>query len=260
MKAFITIIYALACIAFIGISHYYWIQKTTASQAPGQVHVNEAVVKASAQQDTIDELLPLTKNWPEQSVKRFKQVVKENKTFKIVIAGSPALGGADGWAELTKARLIDSFGNENLSVTIKEYDLTSEQFIAEKKDRELASLKADMVLFEPFILKNNGVITIDKTLADLDTIIGTVKKASPDIVFLLQPSYPVYQAKIYPTQVSELKKYAEEKGITYLNHWGVWPDPNTDEIKTLLSADQEGPNEQGHQLWSDFVCDFLISK
>ncbi len=38
MKAFITSIYAIICIAFIGFSYYYWTEKTTVSQASGQIN------------------------------------------------------------------------------------------------------------------------------------------------------------------------------------------------------------------------------
>lgn len=258
MKVFITSIYAIACIAFIGISHYYWTEKTTVRQSAGQI--NEKSSEMDTRNDVIDQLLPFTKNWPEQSVDRLKQTLKENTAFKMVIAGSPALGGETGWATQTKSRLQESFGENNLTVEILEYDMTSNEFIAEEKHLELAAMNGDMILFEPFILKNNGFVAIGDTLENLTTTIETVKQTLPDTVFLLQPSYPVYQAKIYPNQVGQLKKYAEENGLTYLDHWQAWPDPNSEEIKSYLSEDQSQPNEKGHEVWGTFISDYLISR
>jgi hypothetical protein len=258
MKVFITVVYAIACIVIIGFSHYYWTDKTTIRQAAGQI--NDESTQADMTQDSVDQLLLLTKNWPEQSVERFKQTLSENKPFKIIIAGSPALGAESGWAAKTKSSLIEAFGSENISVEIKEYDMTSDDFIAEEKDQELAGLNGDMILFEPFILKNNGKVAIGDTISQLNTIIETVKQSSPQTVFLLQPSYPVYKAKIYPNQVDKLKAYAEENNIPFLDHWQAWPNPDSEEIKSYLSEDQSNPNEKGHEVWGNFISDYLISQ
>lgn len=257
MKAFITSIYAITCIAFIGFSYNYWTERTSVSQASGLIKENKT--ETSSDQDRT-QLLTMANNWPEQSVERFKQALDEERPFKIIIAGSPALGGESGWAQAVKMSLLDSFGSGNVSVEIKEYDMTSREFIEENKHLELASLKGDLILLEPFLLKNNGFVSISDTLDDLSATIDAVKQTAPDTAILLQPSYPLYQARIYPNQVNQLKGYAEEKGIIYLDHWQSWPDANTDEIKTLLTEDQSGPNEQGHKLWSAYITDYLINE
>ncbi|MGJ7922697.1 SGNH/GDSL hydrolase family protein [Neobacillus sp. LXY-4] len=258
MKTYLTIFYAIVCIIFIGASHYYWSEKTTVLQAAEQN--NDDLTKADSQKEVIDELLPLAGNWPENSVERFKQTLTQNQPFKIVIAGSSALGGETGWAAQTKSRLLEAFGADHLTVEIKEYDLTSAEFIEEEKHVELASLKADMVLLEPFILKSNGEVGIEDTLSNLSVTIDTIREASPKAEIILQPSYPIFQASIYPAQVNKLKNYATEKQLTYLDHWSLWPDPNTEDIKSYLLPDQSAPNEEGHKVWCEYVSAYLIKK
>lgn len=258
MKTLLTIIYGIASIAFIGFSHLQWIEKTTVLQAAELS--NEESNETNVQQETIDQLLPLTKNWPAASVEAFKDSIEQKQPFKIVIAGSNVLGGETGWAQAAKAKLLEAYGTENLSVDIREYDVTSDVFIAENKQLELADLHADLLLFEPFILKNNGYISIDTTLANLTTTLEDIKQVSPSTNVILMPANPIYKAKNYPLQIDSLKQYAEENQIVYVDHWGMWPDPNTEAVKEYLSPDQSQPNDLGHKVWSEFISAYLISK
>ena len=280
MKVFLTTLYAIVCIIFIGASHYFWTEKTIVQEASAEVKdkptqkdgtqekakdkdkedKKTGTARDDKQQEKYDQLIMLTKNWPEQSVAKFKQALKDETPFKIVIAGSPALGGETGWAALTKANLLEAFGSKVLSVEIKVYDTNTSAFITDGHLQGLASLQADMILFEPFILKSNGIVPIAKSLENLTTIITTVKQTSPDTVFLLQPSFPLYKAKNYPIQVDQLKQYAFDNGIQYLDHWTSWPATESEEIKQYLEADQSLPNQTGHDLWSEYVSSILISK
>ncbi len=280
MKVLLTTLYAIVCIVFIAASHYYWTEKTIVQEVSagvkdeaGQKNGSEeedkgkdkqkkGAVKSKKddKQEKSDQLMMLTKNWPEQSVARYEQALKDGTPFKIVIAGSPALGGETGWAAQTKANLLAAFGPETLSVEIKEYDMNSNVFIAEGHHQALATLQADMILLEPFILKSNGIVPIAKSLENLTIIMDTVKQTSPETEFLLQPPFPIFKAKNYPIQVNDLKQYAFDRGIKYLDHWTSWPATESEDIKLYLEADQTLPNQQGHQVWSDFVSSNLISK
>lgn len=258
MKSILTIFYGLICIAFIGVSHFLWTEKTTVLQAAEQTETQTSTETASVQQESIKSLLPLTKNWPKAAVEKFKQSFEKKEKFTIVIAGSSTLGGETGWAEATKAKLIKAYGQNHLNVEVRQYDMNSKEFIAQNLHQELASLKADMLLFEPFILKNNGEVDLATTLANLTTFIETVKGSNPDSTIILQPANPIYKAKVYPSQVAQLKDYAEEHQLTFLDHWGIWPDPNTEALKEYITPDQSFPNEKGHQVWAEFISAYLI--
>lgn len=259
MKSFLTTIYAIACVIVLFIGNQYWTNKTTI-----HIEASNNAEENSIETDTLEEsnkdILSLTKNWPEQSVERFNLALEKKRPFKIVIVGSTALGGEVGWAVQTKNRLLESYGSDFIAVEIMEFDSTSADFIADNKMGELAALKGDMILLEPFILNDNGKVIIDDSLANLTTIMETVKQTTPETVFLLQPSYPIYQAKRYPVQISELKNYAEANAIPYLDHWTVWPSYDSEEVKEYLDAEQSQPNEQGHQIWSEFISNYFISK
>lgn len=260
MKPILTILYGLICIAFIGVSHYLWIEKTTVLQAAEQngTQVNSDV--SNVNQDTIDSLLPLTKNWPETGIEKFKQAMEKNEKFTIVIAGSSALGGEAGWAESVKTRLIEAYSEEHLIVEVRQYDMNSEEFLSQNMHQELADLKADLLLLEPFILKNNGELELETTLANLTTTIEAVKTSAPESVIILQPANPIYKAKIYPSQVAQLKAFADENQLSYLDHWGIWPDPNSEAIKEFITPEQSLPNEKGHQVWGEYVSAYFINQ
>lgn len=260
MKTILTIVYGLICIAFIGFSHFLWIDKTTVLQAEESNGAKEKSEVSNIQQENIDSLLPLTKNWPEAGAENFKKAIEKNEKFTIVIAGSTAMGGETGWATAIKTKLIEAYGEKHLNVEVREYDMNSVEFTSQSKHLELANLKADLLLFEPFILKNNGEVELDTTLANLTTTIEAVKASSPECVIILQPANPIYKAKIYPTQIAQLKAYADENKLSFLDHWGIWPNPNTEDIKNYITPEHSFPNEQGHKVWGQFVSAYFINQ
>lgn len=82
----------------------------------------------------------------------------------------------------------------------------------------------------------------------------------PDSTFILQPSYPIYLPKYYATQVQALKDYAVANNLTYLDHWTAWPATDNSEIKNYLIEGQNGPNEQGTQVWTQFLVEYFVKK
>ncbi|MGG5255140.1 SGNH/GDSL hydrolase family protein [Neobacillus sp. SM06] len=183
--------------------------------------------------------------------------VSAKKPFTILFVGS----GADrGSAQIIAAKLEETFGGKLVKTAIQTSDLTSTEFVAQKKSLEIASEQAQLILFEPFLLNDNGNVETKTALANVSKIIEDVKAVNPDVTFILQPSYPLYAAKYYPLQVDALKKYASDNGITYLDHWKAWPDYQKAELKNYLLADQSGPNEKGNAIWAKFLEDYLISK
>jgi hypothetical protein len=245
----------LILLIFFGQTHWNQQKRAFSSDTP-----SSAKKEAVKQNTSAKALLKYTKNWPAESVNRFKQSLKTGTPFKILFVGSPAIGSeTDGTFPLVKQKLMETYG-EHVEVQLKTYDMTSTQFIYDQKQDEIIAENADLIVFEPFILENNGEVLIDKTLTDLAVVIDTVKVAKTETTFILQPSYPLYNAKIYPRQVEELKKYAETHQIPYLDHWTAWPDPTTEEMKNYLTEDQSAPNEKGAQVWSEYLIQFFISK
>ncbi|WP_222860480.1 hypothetical protein [Bacillus rubiinfantis] len=71
---------------------------------------------------------------------------------------------------------------------------------------------------------------------------------------MLQPSYPIYGAKFYPSQVAELKKFAKKEGLVYIDHWSAWPDTKDPKLNEYLTEDQNAPSDKGIKVWSKYLA------
>jgi hypothetical protein len=267
MAKILTAILSITFIVVLFLGQSHWKVQTGAAvntkptSSPNQTSTPKDDKQSDAEDRIEEQLLSFTSNWPTTSIDRFRQTLKENKPFKILFVGSPSIGSeSDGTFPLIKENLIETFGEKNIEVTIKTFNLTSTQFIQGNNQEEIAAEQADLIVMEPFILQNNGIVLIEDTKQDTTKIIADIKETNPKTAFILQPSYPLYQATIYPRQVDALKTYAEENEISYLDHWTSWPDAKTESFKEYLSPDQSGPSEKGNQVWSEYIVNYLISK
>jgi len=262
MKNLLTVLLAMACLAVLFLGHSYWNEKIEAAPESKSITFgNQDGQDTTSEEGQTNDPLLFTKNWPDTAVNQFKQALKEKRAFKIVFAGSTAIGSdTSGMTGIVKQKLIESFGDKTLDVEVKTYDVTSTAFVESNQLDELAAEKADMLVIEPFILLNNGMVETETSLSDLSTIIDSVEAKNPDTTVIIQPSYPLFQAKIYPQQVAALKDYATQHKLTYLDHWSAWPDSNSATIKDYLTKDQSAPSDKGNQVWSQYLLDYLISK
>ncbi|MGJ7910840.1 SGNH/GDSL hydrolase family protein [Neobacillus sp. LXY-1] len=259
MKTFFTYILGLITIGVLIYGHSYWNQKIEA--APKRD--SSAVTKQDIQESEANSsnLLAFAKNWPADSIEEFKQAMTEKRPFKILFVGSPAIGSeTDGAYPIIKNKLLETYGEKNIQVGIKTFNSTSTQLLHSPGMEEVIGEKADLVVLEPFILLNNGKIKIGDTLKNVTQMMNDIKAGNPKMTFILQPSYPLYNAKNYPTQVGELKKFAESNQISYLDHWAAWPDSNTSEFKNYLLPDQSAPSEKGNRMWSEYLIKYFISQ
>lgn len=266
MKAFFTTILVIVCMAVLVWGNFHWTQKTTVS---GEVNESPVISKTVSDKEMEQEkvespsnsLVEFTKNWPEQGVEGFQKALEEKRPYKVLMIGSSALGDdKSGWAAITREKLLEKYSEKQMNVEIEVFDETSRDFVNNDGAETIIDEKADMVLFEPFTLMDNGEVSIEDSLNNIQTVMDVTLEANPDTVFILMPPHPIYNATFYPKQVEALKEYAEDNKIAYLDHWKAWPDFKTEEVKEYITSDNSQPNEQGHELWSKFVTDYLISK
>ncbi|WLR55457.1 SGNH/GDSL hydrolase family protein [Mesobacillus subterraneus] len=245
--------------------NFHWNDKTAVKVNGASVTTTaeKPAKKISEQNDLVTEeekdLLSLTKNWPE-AAETFKQAQQEGRAYKVLIAGSSALGDDPvGWAHRTKEGLIQAFGEENVVVDIIEFEITSLQFVEENNQEELAAAKADLILFEPFTLNDNtnGVGT-ENSLINIQTVLDHIEEADANTVVILNPPNPLYNARYYPLQVDALKEYSEENDIPYLNHWTAWPALDSPDMNDYLI--NGSPNDKGHEVWAQYILDYLVAK
>ncbi|MFB3170029.1 SGNH/GDSL hydrolase family protein [Neobacillus sp. 179-C4.2 HS] len=254
MKYFLTALWVFVCIGVLAFSHITWNKQTTV-----QAVVSDT--EPSVKQDTNgvnadDKYMALAANLPEAAKKQLKLSLKDGKPYSILFVGSTALQ----WGSQVTESLLKSYGSERITTEMHTYDLTSNDFIGENKQLELAAKKAQLIVIEPFLLNDNGEVTIENTLANLTKIMEDIKAESPDTTFILQPSNPIYLPKLYSTQVEALKNYAVANNITFLDHWTAWPATDNIDIKNYLINGQNVPNEQGTQVWAQYLIEYFVSK
>ncbi|MBT2723997.1 hypothetical protein [Bacillus sp. ISL-46] len=259
MQKFLTALLGIGFLIVLYLGQTHWNQEQQASAKSKPIN-QSSKTKVDNQNAEEQELLKLTSNWPTNAVDQFKQSLKEDKPFTILFTGSPAIGSeTDGSFPLIKEQLIKTLGEQHINVELKTFNSTSTQLLYNNKQEEIAAVNADLIIFEPFILMNNGEVLIKDTLQNTSKIIDDIQANKPDTAFILQPSFPLYKAEIYPRQVAELKKYAQEKQLTYLDHWTAWPDPNTVAMKDYLKPDMSAPSEKGNQVWSEYIIKLLTN-
>lgn len=266
MRTALTYLAVIACGIFLVSGYVYWKDKTNSSvettekQVPVVSDTEKKNNKEEKKEPADPALLSLTENWPKQAQETFAKALEDGRSYKLAIVGSAALGQEDnGWSELLKEELVHTYGEDNLEVTIFEYPVRSDQFIAEGYDEEVAKFKPDLVLFEPFALNDNGNIETEDNHDNIMSFISTVEKENEDAVIILQPPHPVVST-IYPGQIEELKEFAEEQDLVYLDHWSVWPDTDDDELYDFVLDPASAPNEKGHQLWFEYLKEYFIAE
>jgi hypothetical protein len=256
LKGILTSILAIGCIAVLILGSQHWREKTSSI-------VEQTPAKSIGQQNDntpSDPALNLAANFPEKSLAKLQEALEDKKPFTIHIVGSNALGeGPESWPILVKEKVEEAYG-DIVKVTTEQYDLTSLQFVQQNKQKDIIDASPDMIIFEPFILKDNGEVTVEDSLQNLTTIMDDVKEANPETAFVIQPAHPLYNSTFYPNQKENLQQYAEENKIPYLDHWEKWPNLTDRQLLEYLSEDNNQPSPKGHKVWAEFVTDYLISK
>ncbi|MEH7180561.1 SGNH/GDSL hydrolase family protein [Neobacillus vireti] len=265
MKYLLTALWAFICIGILAYSHIHWNQQTTAraddiptttlDQESVSAENESNVLEEQSNDVNIDKYIMLAANWPETAKQSLKQAIENKKPFKILFVGS----AVNQWEKQVTQSLSDSFSSEHVITSTFSYDLTSKEIVDQGKQLEVAAEKAQLIVIEPFLLNDNGKVSIGNTLNNLTKMIETVKAKNPETTIILQPSYPLYKAKHYPKQVTALKAYAFENQLTFLDHWTQWPASNDPELNNYLNG-KSGPNELGYQVWAQFLVEYFVNK
>ncbi|MBT2616764.1 MULTISPECIES: SGNH/GDSL hydrolase family protein [unclassified Bacillus (in: firmicutes)] len=259
MKVIIPTLIVLACVVSLVIGNIHWNGKISDASV-SQTEPKSTKEKTSNSNPDNEELVKYIGNWPQASKELYKKRLAEGKPFKILMVGSNSLGNEEyNLPDDIADQLKDIYG-DTVQVDGLLYDLMSSQFVLQNKQKDLIEAKADLILFEPFTLKDNGNVSIEDSLDNITTIIEGVTAANKETQFILQPPNPLYNATYYPNQVKELERYANDKDIPYLNHWSNWPDQASDKMKDVLNEQRELPNEKGYKIWSLYLEEFFIKQ
>lgn len=266
MKSFIVIIVTFLSFGLLVFGKFHYDSKiashaNTTYEKKLEVETKEVKNdKVEASTEEVVDFSAFTKNLPEEIVSKINGSVSSNLPLHLVILGSKSTSSDSyGWPAQLRQKLEETYGGI-FSITIEEIsDKTSMEVVNEDLYQPIVNSKPDILLFEPFILTDNGKVRMEDRLVNITTMLDAFKSENPDMVVLLQPAHPLYNAKFYPREVNELKNYAEENEIIYLDHWSAWPEQTSRDLLNYLIEDSAEPNEEGHKLWAQFLMDYFVS-
>lgn len=270
MKKIIPILtITLTVIVLIGGSIYWQKETTISASIPAKEATKEKVkdettqqtkenIKKSEEPSSSDQLLSHTKNWPKKAQSIFAEKLQKNEKFTILLV-SPLMNDSESdWSQAVVEQMNKTYG-ETISIQSLHYDMTSLDFYQKDKVNELIQYNPDLVLLESFTYKNDGLVSSQDSIISLERIIGSLESSNENISIILQPSYPLYQATNYPGKVEEVKELAQDLEITYWDNWEAWPDYTSEEFTKYLTDDQKQPNEDGYNLWSNYILEKFIA-
>ncbi|MEK5444566.1 SGNH/GDSL hydrolase family protein [Fredinandcohnia sp. FSL W7-1320] len=267
MKKILVLVVIVLSIATVVTGKIHWNNKLQATAKTAQAEKPDeqlitAVDENQEDENKIKTVKKRSKNLPVEIQTKLVEAAQTGIPINFIIAGSDSTPeGPTAWPTLLKESLEDTYGKDILTITIKEIaDKTSTQVVQEELYREIIDLSPDILLFEPFMLYDNGnVVPLERRLDNITEILGTIKEEVPKVSILIQPANPLHNARYYPIEVNKLEVYAKENNYPYLNHWEAWPDYQSDEIIEYLK-ENGAPSEKGHKLWADYLSKYFIAQ
>ncbi len=260
LKKMFVIIILILCVTTVVIGNLHWNQKISAQgekiSSSDRVDDKKEVVKED-NPDINPKISGYTTNLPENLQKKVNESILNEKPVKLVIYGTSEVEGT--WSERFQKELKSAYGNVFDLTVISTGDKTTQDLVSDNSYKELDKIAPDVVLFEVPMLKDNGNVGIENTIENVNEIISNWKTENKEAVLIIQPPNPLYNAVYYPNEVNQLKEYAKNNSLIYLDHWGNWPELNDEKMKDFLTTNNSG-NEKGFEVWSNYIIDYFVKK
>ncbi|MFV0943010.1 SGNH/GDSL hydrolase family protein [Bacillus pacificus] len=269
-KAVLVLVIFVLFVASVVSGKLYWNKKIanatgqTSEVAKTKTDVKDSGAKKSEKKQDAKSSFneAYAKNLPDEVKEKLKKAAEDKKAVNLVIVGDEASSSEKGaWAAKLTANLETAYGKGLWNVTVKEYKGEStDELIANKRDKEIAKEKPDVILFEPPFITDNGKTGNGNSVASTQKFVQALSTSAKGATIMIQPSNPVYGAKNYPKAIEALKQFAAQNGYTYVDHWGAWPDASTKAILPYLTEEFGFPSAKGHEVWAQYVTDYFIAK
>ena len=251
----------LLCGLILIFSYVSWQEKLAAAgKTPAQVKTATPTEKTSSEaEEIVEENTPeidleiLTADMDRQVQQLFISRMEQGEKVQMLVIGSDSMdAGAPGYGELLKDALETSY--EGLvEVELMSFDGTSEEFLMSQPQ---LSAGYDVVLMEPFTLKNNGIVEIEIEHQHIQEVFDEIETSLDDAVLVLHPPQPIYGAQYYRTQVTALEEFAARRDYAYIDHWEQWPSTEDLTLKDYLTEDSD-PNNRGAETWADALIAYF---
>ncbi|WP_270180131.1 hypothetical protein [Alkalihalobacillus sp. CinArs1] len=253
MNKVMNIVLLLACIVVIILGKSHWESRATNYEgSAGATEVSSAGVKDKGdnKNQNSEGMNELASNLPTELT---KAIENGELPVKVEAVGSAATSEeAVGWPAVLQENLDNTYGDGVFELTVKSFgDKTSDEVV-----QEITASNVDVLLLEPFLLKNNGIIRIEDSLEITTNLINKYKKVNEDVTIMLQPSNPLYDATYYPLQIEDLESFASDHDYIYLDHWEAWPALDDEKMNEYLT-DKSEPNEMGHNIWAQYLTSYF---
>lgn len=250
----------LLCGIILIFSYASWKEKLASAGKPAEQAIAAAPAEETGKdieavsEETADiDLESLTASMDPQVQEVFLNRKEQGEKVQFLIIGSEAMNdGEPGYASLLTDALESSYAGL-VETEVMSFDGTSEEFLMSAP--ELAA-GYDVVLMEPFTLKNNGRVEIETEHVHIQNVFGEILSVESDAELVLHPPQPIYGAQFYQTQVTALEQFAEMRDYAYINHWVGWPSTEDLTLKDYLTEDSN-PNNRGAAAWADALIAYF---
>lgn len=189
----------------------------------------------------------------------FQKRIEQDEAVNMLILGSNELEYGDPGVGERIENALKKHYDTHIETTVTTY----EGDIANLMNYNLSEYvnfndAYDVILLEPFTLRNNGVVGIDDEHEYINNLISQFTSVVEDAVVVLHPTQPLYQADNYPLRVDALKQFANDHNYIYLDHWTEWTDYHEEAFLELVDEDNH-PNNEGANIWATSIIDYFIA-
>ncbi|MDZ4579503.1 SGNH/GDSL hydrolase family protein [Bacillus cereus] len=260
---FVFVTFVLLIASIVSGNLYWKKQIADATEVIEELKVPKIETKAENRKDVnVSFNETYAKNLPDAVKGKLRKAAEEKKAVNLVIIGDEASSSEkDAWAAKLTTNLETAYGKGLWNVTVKEYKGEStEELIANKRDKEIAKNNPDVILFEPPFITDNSKTGNGNSVVNTQKFVQALSISAKGATIMIQPSNPVYGAKNYPKAIEALKQFALQNGYTYVDHWGAWPDATTKEILPYLQEEFGFPSAKGNEIWAQYITEYFVDK
>lgn len=265
VKKLMVLVILIVCGAAIIIGNLHWNEKITAQSEPAKGKSDpvekgkevEEVAEVEEKHENAD-IESYMANLPEDVQEKIRTAIDYDEPVKLFIYGTTEVENT--WIDSFKQELTTAYGEDVFDITaISTGTNTTRDLINENSYEEINELNPDLLIFEAPMLEDNGDVGITNTLENLEKMYESWQGANENLVMMVQPSQPLYNATYYPSEVKQLETHTEKNKMTYLNHWENWPELDHPDMENYLTNDND-VNEEGFAVWADYLVEYFVAK
>lgn len=271
-KGLMTVLVLITCVLVLAVSYLSWSAKVKEAgaepvnrpikqeqPAEGKGTQDQDLEKEKKSEEKVagpsaDELERLTPNLSENTIEMLMSRLDAGEPVQLLAVGSSSF---EAPANQLAEALGDAYGGW-IKTDVQTFGGTSEEFMSDGIKEIDWDKEYDLVIYEPFTLYNNGLVTIDDEQQDALEFRDRALEEVEDAAFFITPPQPIHEPNYYMTQINNLKKFVESKDIPFIDHWDQWPDVDSEDILDYVDDEYE-PTDKGVEAWANSLKGYFIA-